>query len=98
MLQLVRAALAAGLMISAGSAFSAERIATFHVDDVSCATCAPIVKGAIGRMQGVSSVTLAPQADGSALVTVRYDDAKVVPDALARASTEAGYPARLRTD
>ena len=68
------------------------------VKNVSCVTCAPVVKRAIGRVAGVTSVTVAEKADGTAIATVVYDDAKVRPEALAQASTDAGYPARVRAN
>lgn len=98
MLKVIRTAFAAGLLLVAGSALAAERTATLEVKNVSCVTCAPIVKRAIGRVAGVSSVTVVERDGGSAVATVKYDDARMRPEALAQASTEAGYPARLRTN
>ena len=98
MLKLIRPALAAALLLSAGSALAAERTATLDVKNVSCVTCAPIVKRAIGRIAGVTGVTVTQRPGGSAVATFTYDDAKVRPEALARASTEAGYPARARAN
>lgn len=96
MFAVTRTALAVGLLLVAGSALAAERTATIDIKNVSCVTCAPIVKRAIGRVAGVSSVTVVPRDGGSAIATVRYDNARVRPEALAQASTEAGYPARVR--
>lgn len=98
MLNLIRTAFTAGLLLTAGSALAAVRTATLEVKNVSCVTCAPIVKRAIGRVAGVKSVTVVEQKGGSAVATVTYDDAKVRPAALVQASTKAGYPARLRTN
>ena len=98
MLYLIRTAVTAGLLLTASSAFAAERTATLDVKNVSCVTCAPIVKRAIGRVVGVRIVKVVEQKGGNAVATVTYDDAKVRPAALAQASTEAGYPARVRTN
>lgn len=98
MLKIIRPALAAALLLAAGSALAAERTATLDVKNVSCVTCAPIVKRAIGRIAGVTNVAVAERPGGSAVATVTYDDAKVRPEALAQASTEAGYPARVRAN
>lgn len=86
------------LLLTAGSALAAERTATIEVENVSCATCAPVVKRVIARIAGVSSVTVVEQPGGHAVATVTYDDARVLPEALAQASTSAGYPARVRTN
>ncbi len=98
MIKVTRAAIAAGLLLGAGSALAAKRTATLEVKNISCVTCAPIVKRAIGRVAGVSNVTVVERPGDNAVATVTYDDAKVRPEALAQASTEAGYPARIRTN
>ena len=98
MLKVIRPALVAGLLLAAGSALAAERTATLEVKNVSCVTCAPIVKRAIGRVAGVTGVIVAERPDGSAVATVTYDDAKVRPEGFAQASTDAGYPARVRAN
>lgn len=91
-------ALFTAVLLVAGSAHAAERTAVLDVKNVSCVTCAPIVKRVIGRIAGVSSVTVMEKDGGAAVATVAYDDAKVRPDVLAQASTNAGYPARVRTN
>ncbi|MBX9934327.1 MAG: cation transporter [Methylobacterium sp.] len=98
MLKVVRTTFSAGLLLAAGSAFAAERTVRLHVKNVSCVTCVPIVKRAIGRAAGVSSVTVVETEGGSAVATVTYDAARVSPEALAQAATDAGYPARVRTN
>lgn len=98
MLKMIRPTLGAGLLLAAGSTIAAERTATLDVQNVSCATCAPIVKRAIGRVAGVTGVTVVERPGGSAVATVTYDNAKVHPEALARASRDAGYPARVRAN
>lgn len=98
MRRMTRAALAISALLAATSAQSAERTAVLDVKNVSCVTCAPIVKRAIGRIAGVTNVTVAEKAGGTAVATVVYDDAKVRPEVLAQASTDAGYPARVRAN
>ena len=72
-----RATLAIAALLTAGSAQAVQRTAVLDVKNVSCVTCAPVVKRAIGRVAGVTSVTVAEKADGTAIATVVYDDAKV---------------------
>lgn len=63
---------------------------TFDVDEMTCAGCVARVERAIQRVRGVkgASVTLTP---GRAVVQV---EGPVTPAEVARAITEAGYPAR----
>lgn len=98
MLKAIRFTLTASLLLAAGSALAAERTIVLDVENVGCITCAPIVKAAIGNVAGVSSVTVVEEELGSAVATVTYDDELVAPEALAQASTDAGYPALVRTD
>lgn len=92
---LFRTALAAAALLLAGVASAAERTVTLDVDNVSCVTCAPIVKRTLSRLPGVSRVVVAEQA-GTATATVTFDDARVTADALTVATTSVGYPARVR--
>lgn len=93
----IRAALAvAAALFSAEAAQAAERTVILDVTNVSCVTCAPIVRRTISRVPGVTAVSVNPGAAGTAVATVTYDDVRVTPAALAQASTNAGYPARVR--
>lgn len=93
----IRAVLAfAAALFSAPAAQAAERTVILDVTNVSCVTCAPIVRRTISRVQGVTAVSVNPGTGGRAVATVTYDDAQVTPAVLAQASTNAGYPARVR--
>ncbi|MEJ6788112.1 cation transporter [Brevundimonas sp. BR2-1] len=95
----IRAALVfAATLFTADAALAAERTVRLDVNNVSCVTCAPIVRRTISRIPGVESVTVTvtPGGNGQAVATVTYDDARVTPSALALASTRAGYPARVQ--
>lgn len=72
-----------------------QRVATLNVVNVSCATCAPVVKQALSSLSGVSDVLVKEGFGASATVRVVYDPRKVTPAALAAATTEAGYPATV---
>jgi mercuric ion binding protein len=69
---------------------AAERSATFAVSNMTCALCPITVKSAISQVPGVISVEV-NQDLGQA--TVSYDDTRTAIDAIAAASTNAGYPA-----
>jgi mercuric ion binding protein len=71
-----------------------QRVATLDVLNVSCATCAPVVKRALSSLSGVSDVSV-KVGGASATVRVVYDPRKITPAALAAATTNAGYPAEI---
>ncbi|EKS26821.1 MULTISPECIES: heavy-metal-associated domain-containing protein [Nitrobacteraceae] len=80
-------------MMTASTAFAGERTITFAVDNMTCASCPYIVKTSMAVVPGVANVTVSFEAKTA---TVTFDDAKTNPDAIAAASTNAGYPAHLR--
>jgi mercuric ion binding protein len=82
------------LITASDSAFADPRTVTLDIQNVSCAICAPIVKRTLSRVLGVSRVAVV-EHDGTATATVTFDDAKVTPDALVTAATNAGYPAAV---
>jgi len=66
--------------------------AVLRVDRMHCATCSLTVRTVLRRLEGVSAVTVSA-AEKTARVT--YDPARVTPDRMAQAVTDAGYPARV---
>ena len=90
---LLQTAAIAALLLTAGGAIAGERTVTLAVDNVSCATCAPIVKRTLARVPGVSQVALVENS-GAAAATVTFDDSKTNVAALIEATTKAGYPSR----
>ena len=68
------------------------RTASFAIDKMTCATCPITVRTAMSRVDGVRSVKVDFDAKRA---TVTYDPARATPEAIAAASTNAGYPARL---
>ncbi|MCO6416090.1 cation transporter [Siccirubricoccus sp. KC 17139] len=91
---ITRLAAALGLVLGIGAtAFAAERTATLEVQNVSCATCAPIVKRTLSRVPGVSRVAVS-EGNGTATATVTFDDARTDVAALVQATTNAGFPSR----
>lgn len=90
-----RAALIASVLLLAGPVLAAERTVTLAVENVSCVTCAPIVKRTLSRMPGVSQVDVSEMA-GATTATVTFDDGLVTPEALTVAVTNAGFPARVQ--
>lgn len=88
-------ALAAFAFIFGGTAFAAPRTATLEVQNMSCVACAPIVKKTLSQLEGVQQVSVHERA-GAANVTVLFNDEKVSPEALAKATTNAGFRARVK--
>ncbi len=80
-------------LVSVGPAAAAERRVTLVVENMTCAACPLIVKGALGGVDGVRDVQVSYEAKTA---VVSYDDGKVTLPALVEASTKAGYPARVK--
>jgi mercuric ion binding protein len=69
---------------------AAIQTTTFTVENMTCATCPITVRLAMESVEGVRSAEVDFQT-GSA--TVFFDRAETDPEAIAAASTNAGYPA-----
>lgn len=100
---LAAAAAIPGVAFVAGSQASSQEpklstgqgVTTLNVVNVSCATCAPIVKAVLSRIRGVTDVSVEEGSGASATVRVVHDPRLVTPAALAAAVTEAGFPAKV---
>lgn len=84
------AALAA--LLSAYPAFAGEKTVSLNVDNMYCASCAPVVKKSLARVEGVTQVEVSRE---NRTATVTFDEAKTNVPALIEATTNAGYPSRL---
>lgn len=93
---LFRIGLSVAALAFAGGAAAFPRSATLDIRNVSCAACAPMVKATLSRMSGVSQVSVV-ERDGSATANVVFDDEKVTAEALAKATTEVGFPSKVRS-
>lgn len=80
-----------GSILSAPAAFAAERTVTFAVENMTCASCPYIVKKSMSSVPGVTRVDVSFE---SKVATVTFNDARTSANAIAAASTDAGYPAR----
>jgi mercuric ion binding protein len=70
----------------------AEQTVTFAVDNMTCALCPVTVKRAMEGVAGVRAVEIDFEAHTA---TVVFDTAATSADAIATASANAGYPARV---
>ena len=80
-------------VVAAPAAFAAERTVVFAVDNMTCASCPYIVKSSVTAVPGVAKVAVSFETKTA---TVTFDDGKTTAQAIAAASTNAGYPAHLR--
>lgn len=75
------------------AAQEATQTLTFTVENMTCALCPVTVKHAMEGVAGVQSVEVDFDAKTA---TVTFDPAATTPEAIAAASTNAGYPAAVR--
>jgi periplasmic mercuric ion binding protein len=87
--------LSALLALGTGAAQAAERSIKLAVDKMYCDACPLTVSKA---MQGVKGVKSAKVDYETKTAVVVFDDGATTVDAIAAASTNAGYPARLATN
>lgn len=78
---------------SAAVQVAAIQSATFAVENMTCALCPVTVKKAMEQVNGVRSVEIDFAAKTA---TVVFDPSVTSIEAIAAASTDAGYPASVR--
>lgn len=86
------AVLAAMTALGMGAAHAAERTVRLSVDKMYCDACPLTVSKA---MQGVTGVKSAKVDYNTKIAVVVFDDSATTVEAIAKASIDAGYPARL---
>lgn len=86
-------ALTLALASVAGAAQAADRTVTLAVKNMSCVTCPITVKAALKRVPGVRSANVNFKTK---LAVVSFDDTKTNATALAKASTNVGFPASVK--
>jgi mercuric ion binding protein len=95
--QRLLATLTMAVLLAPLSAHAAQRTVALSVEKADCALCAPIVKRALARTNGVTAVKVAEASPmAPALATVTYDDHVTTLAALIAATTQAGYPSHLK--
>lgn len=73
---------------------AALQTASFAVENMTCATCPITVRQAMQGVDGVHDVTINFEAKTA---TARFDPTQTTTNAIAAASTDAGYPAQSNT-
>ena len=74
-------------------AWSATQTVVLSVSKMDCAACPITVKKALNKVAGVEKVEVSFEKR-EAIVT--FDDAKTSPEALTKATTDAGYPSTVK--
>jgi len=74
-------------------AWAATRTIVLSVSGMTCAACPITVRKALNKVAGVEKVEVSFEKQET-LVT--FDDAKTNPEALAKATKDAGYPSRVK--
>jgi periplasmic mercuric ion binding protein len=81
------------LLLLAGPALAAEpRTITLSVEHMACAACPITVRKALSHVAGVAQSTVDME---SHTAKVTFDPGKTTPEALAKAVSEAGFPAKV---
>jgi periplasmic mercuric ion binding protein len=87
------ALLLASTVIAGGAHAAGAHRATLAVTNMDCATCPITVRMALERVPGVESAKVDFKTK---LATVAFDPTKTKPEALVKATTEAGYPSTVK--
>jgi len=69
---------------------------TLAVDGMTCEVCPLTVKKALKRLNGVVNVETKYEGNGNGWAKVTYDPDKTKIEDLTFATTEAGYPSKVR--
>ncbi len=78
-------------LIVTAPGWASPKTVTLNISGMTCAACPITVKKALEKVPGVSSVDVRFEKKQ---VLVTFDDTKTNPDALVKATTNAGYPSQ----
>ncbi|MDT0595539.1 MULTISPECIES: mercury resistance system periplasmic binding protein MerP [Alteromonadaceae] len=82
------------LLVSSTEAFAKDITVTLEVPSMDCATCPITVEKALERVKGVKEVDVTFE---NKLAVVIFDDEVTSPDALTKATENAGFPSRIKS-
>ncbi len=81
-------------LVTASSAIAGEtRTATLDVTKMDCAVCPITVRKALEKVPGVGSAKVDLKTHRA---VVSFDPSKTTPEALAKATTDAGFPSSVK--
>lgn len=87
------AVLLASLVLAAGAHAAGAHSATLAVSNMDCATCPLTVRKALEGVPGVESAKVDFRTK---LAVVAFDPTRTKPEALVKATTDAGYPSTVK--
>jgi periplasmic mercuric ion binding protein len=87
------AVLLASMAIAGAAHAGGAHSATLAVTNMDCATCPITVRKALERVPGVESAKVDFKAK---LAIVAFDPTRTKPEALVKATTDAGYPSTVK--
>lgn len=87
------AILLSALAIAAGAHAAADRDVTLQVSNMTCATCPIAVRMSLEKVPGVEAAKVDFK---SKLAVVKFDSAKTKPEALMKATADAGFPSTVK--
>ena len=85
--------LMAGLLASAGTAAADSRTVTLDVTKMDCAVCPITVRKALEKVPGVVTAKVDFKTKRA---VVAFDPGKTSPEALTRATADAGFPSSVK--
>lgn len=87
------ATLLSALAMAAGAHAAADRSVTLQVSNMTCATCPIAVRISLEKVPGVEAAKVDFK---SKLAVVKFDSAKTQPEALMKATADAGFPSTVK--
>lgn len=91
MIKRIATAAALVFVTVAAPATAAEKTVTLAVENMTCSTCPITVRMSLTKLTGVKAADVSFERKTA---TVTFDDGKTSVEALVKATTEAGYPAK----
>jgi mercuric ion binding protein len=80
------------ILVASGSAFAEQKTVTLDLQNMTCPSCAYMIKSSLKKVQGVSKAEV---SYGKRRAVVTYDDAKTTGNALIEATKNAGFPSKI---
>lgn len=87
--------LVAAFSFGAALAAAPATVVVLDAENITCPACGIIIRKALEKVSGVTDTKVDTRAE---TVTVTFDSSQTDTTAIARAVTEAGFPATARTD
>ena len=86
--------LIAAFLVSVSAMAAGSRMVTLDVTNMDCAVCPITVRKALEKVPGVDTAKVDFKTKRA---VVAFDPAKTSPDALTRATADAGFPSSVKT-